>query len=87
MGAEQRNVVGMVVRQGLVLAVVGVTVGASIAWFVTRLMDGLLYQIEPQDPVTFGAVIGLFVAVAAIASWVPANRAAHVPPASALRGE
>ena len=61
--------------------------GTGVAWFLTDLMGGLLYGVTPQDPLTFASVPALFVAVALLASWLPAARAARVRPASALRYE
>jgi putative ABC transport system permease protein len=87
LGAETGQVVSMVVRQGMVMAVLGVAVGTGAAWFMTDLMAGLLYGVTPQDPVTFVSVPGAFVAVALLACWLPAARAARVRPASALRYE
>jgi putative ABC transport system permease protein len=85
LGAEPGQVVGMVVRQGLGMAVAGVAAGTGAAWLLAGLMSGLLYGVAPQDPVTFVSVPALFTAVALFACWVPAARAARVRPASALR--
>ena len=87
LGAERGTVVGMVIRQGMTMAVGGVLVGTACAWFVTDLMGGLLYGVAPQDPVTFAAVPALFVVVAFLACWLPAARATTVRPATALRVE
>ena len=77
----------MVVGSGLRLAGLGVVIGLIGAFALTRLMQGVLYDVTPNDPVTFAAVaIGLF-AVAAFASWLPALRATRVDPLVALRSE
>ena len=85
LGAESGRVVGMVVRQGLGMAIAGVVVGTAFAWFMTDLMAGMLYGVAPKDPLTFVSVPVLFVAVALIACWLPAMRATRVRPATALR--
>jgi len=87
LGAEAGNVVGLVIRQGVVMALLGVAVGTGAALLLSRLMTGLLYGVRPQDPLTFTAVPALFVAVAVLACWIPAARAAKVDPATALRWE
>jgi predicted permease len=85
LGAEPGQVVGMVVRQGLGMAVAGVAAGTGAAWLLAGLMSGLLYGVAPQDPVTLVSVPALFTAVALFACWVPAARASRIRPASALR--
>ncbi|MDX1493851.1 MAG: ABC transporter permease, partial [Longimicrobiales bacterium] len=87
MGAEAKQVVGLVVRQGMTMALVGVAVGTGVAWFVTDLLSGMLYQVAPQDPLTFVSVPVLFSLVALAACFVPAARASRVRPANVLRYE
>jgi ABC-type antimicrobial peptide transport system permease subunit len=87
LGAEAGQVVGMVVRQGMTMALAGVVVGTVVAWFVTDLMAGLLYGVAPQDAATFVSVPALFAAVALVACWLPAARASRVRPSTALRYE
>ncbi len=87
LGAEKGQVVGMMVRQGMAMAVAGVAVGTGVAWFLTGLMSGLLHGVAPQDPMTFVTVPTLFTAVALAACWVPAVRASRVHPSTALRYE
>jgi predicted permease len=87
LGAEPRHVKGMVVGQGLLIFAVGAAVGLGLAFAVTRLMSGLLFGVEPVDPLTFALVpFGLLV-VALLASYLPARRAARVELMEALRGE
>jgi predicted permease len=87
MGAGRGQIIGMVVREGLVLAVSGVALGALAAGALSRLLTGLLHGVEPLDPLTYGALGAVMVAVAALASFLPARRAAHADPVSALRSE
>ena len=87
LGAGTRDVLGMVLRQGLGLSMVGVGIGLVAALGVTRAIAGLLYGVTALDPVTFGVVALLLTAVALAASLVPARRAARVDPMVALRRE
>ena len=87
MGAEPGTVMGMVLRQGLVLAAVGVALGAGGAVGATRLMQAILFGVSPVDPLTYGMVAAGLVAIALLATWVPARRAARVDPMVALRAE
>lgn len=87
LGAESSDVVAMVVRQGMAVALAGVVIGTGAALLLSRFMQGMLYGVEPQDAVTFTAVPALFAAVALVACWVPAMRAARVDPLETLRGE
>ena len=77
----------MVVRQGLVLAVIGVAIGLAGALALARLISSLLYGIAPYDPVTLAGVTVGLLAVSALASWLPAMRAARIDPIEALRAE
>jgi ABC-type antimicrobial peptide transport system permease subunit len=87
LGAERNDVSTMVVRQGLVLAAIGVGLGLVAATGLTRLMSSLLFGVAPIDFPTYGAVSIVLAGVAAIASWLPARRAASVDPAITLRQE
>jgi hypothetical protein len=87
LGAPVRRVMAMVLREGLVLAFTGVGIGLILALGLSRLMGGLLYEVSPVDPVTYGSVAAALVAVAAAASWVPARRAGRIDPMTALRAE
>ena len=86
-GARQRDVLKLVVRQGMLLALIGVVVGLAGAFALTRVMSSLLFGVTAKDPLTFGAVAGLLSAVAFIACFVPARRATKVDPLVALRYE
>jgi len=77
----------MILRQGAALVLAGVTIGLTAAFFMTRLMAHLLYEIGTTDPVTFAVVALLLTIVALIACYIPARRAARVDPVVALRAE
>lgn len=79
--------IALVVRQGMIMALTGIVIGTGVAWFVTDLMSGMLYGVEPQDLQTFISVPALCAAVALLACWIPAGHAARVRPANALRYE
>jgi putative ABC transport system permease protein len=87
LGADRRTVIGMVLRQSLRYVLPGLAFGAVGALALTRLLQAQLFGIQPTDPVTFLAVLTLLLAVALLASWVPAWRAANVQPVEALRQE
>ena len=87
LGAQRTDVLGMVVRQGMVTTVVGVIVGVLGAVAATRLISSQLYGVEATDPATFAAVSLVLVGIAVLASYVPARRAARVDPLIALRSE
>ena len=87
LGAPKRNVLSLVIAQGMKLVLAGVAIGIAGALALTRVMRNLLYQIEPNDPLTLLAVSLLLVATALLACWLPARRAARVDPMEALRYE
>jgi putative ABC transport system permease protein len=87
MGAGPRDVLGMVVRQGLRMGLAGVIIGALGAVALTRLMSGLLFGVSSFDPATFVAMALLLSAVMLLACYVPARRATKVDPMVALRYE
>jgi predicted permease len=87
LGAKPKDVLVLVVGQGLKLASLGLALGLIAALGVTRLVAGLLYGVTPTDPVAFICVSLLLLLVATLASWLPARRAAKVDPMIALRTE
>jgi putative ABC transport system permease protein len=85
-GAGSKSLVQLVVTHGLVLALSGVVVGLGASLFLTRAASSLLYGVTPFDPVTFGGIPILLVAISSLASYIPARRAARIDPVVALRG-
>jgi predicted permease len=87
MGAEEKDVLWMVLRRTLVLAGSGVFIGTFGALAVTRVLTKFLFEVTPNDPSTFFTVAGILMTVALLSAWVPARRAARVYPLVALRHE
>jgi putative ABC transport system permease protein len=87
LGAQTRDVLKMVVLQGMTLVLIGVGIGLLAAFAVTRIMSSLLYGISPTDAMTFGAVAVLLAGIAVLACLIPARRATRVDPLVALRYE
>jgi len=85
LGAQPAQVSRMISRQGLVLGLLGIVIGGAVALGVTRLLRGLLYDVSPTDPLTFITACAGLLAMAGLASWVPARRAAAVDPADTLK--
>jgi predicted permease len=85
LGAQRGDVLGLVLRQGALLAVVGIAVGAVGSLAATRLLKGLVFGVSTTDPLAFIGVIALLGTVALVASWLPARRAARVDPMDVLR--
>ena len=87
LGAQSSHVLRMIVGQAAWLAAAGIALGAAGAFLLTRLMAGLLFEVQPTDPVTFAAVALVLGGVALLASYVPGRRAMRVDPVVALRAE
>jgi ABC-type antimicrobial peptide transport system permease subunit len=87
LGAGQRNVLRMILNQGLRLAAIGVGLGLAASLGLTRMMTGLLFGVKPGDPETFVFVTAALFVVALAACWIPAWRATRVDPVIALRYE
>ncbi|MFN0120931.1 MAG: FtsX-like permease family protein [Blastocatellia bacterium] len=85
LGAERRDIVRLIVRQGMTLTAAGVVLGSVAAMALTRLMQSLLFNVSATDPLTFALVVLLLVAAALAACWIPARRATRIDPLIALR--
>jgi putative ABC transport system permease protein len=87
LGAQRLDVIGLVLRQGMKLAGLGILIGLAGAFALTHFIRSLLFNVAPTDPLTFAVVPVLLVTVALLACWIPARRAAIVDPMEALRHE
>jgi ABC-type lipoprotein release transport system permease subunit len=85
MGARPRNVIGMIVGQGMALALSGMAIGGLAAFAVTRLVASMLFRVDASDPATFALASMFLLVVALLATWLPAWRATRIDPVSALR--
>ena len=87
LGAQPRQVLGLVLRQGMLLAIIGAVVGVVVALPVARLASGLLYGVSATDPLTYAGITLLLMGVALMACYLPARRATRIDPLAALRVE
>jgi predicted permease len=87
LGAKQNDVVRMVVKEGMLLAIIGVTIGIVLSYASTRVLSALLYFVSPTDGFIFQLCAFFFLALGVLSSYIPARRAAHVDPIVALRHE
>ena len=87
LGAQFSDVQKLILRQGMLLAVIGSIAGLGIAFGGARLMKSFLYGVSASDPLTFTLVALLLLSIALFACWIPARRAARVDPTVALRAE
>ncbi len=85
LGARRESILRMVLRQGLLLAIIGTAVGIAGALALTRLLSSLLYATSPTDLATFAAVSALFLGVTALACFLPARQVTSIDPLIALR--
>ncbi|HWA27371.1 MAG TPA: ADOP family duplicated permease [Lacunisphaera sp.] len=86
-GATRGQIIGLILRQGLAKAGLGLAIGLAGAFYLTRFLRTLLFDVKATDPLAFGLVAGVLLLVALLASWLPARRAAKVDPVVALRAE
>jgi ABC-type antimicrobial peptide transport system permease subunit len=87
LGAQQRDVLRLVLRQGLRLTIIGLVLGLGVAFALTRFLASLLYGVSATDPLTFTVVPLLLAATTLLAAFIPARRATKVDPMVALRYE
>ena len=87
LGAEPRHVLGLVIRQGLTMALIGTAIGVAGAVALSRWIQDLLFGVTATDPATFARWSATLLAVALVACYVPAWRATRVDPTMALRSE
>jgi predicted permease len=87
LGAQQRDILRLFLKQGLLTSLVGVGIGLAGALIIGRLAPSLLYGVAPTDPVTFGSIALLFIGCALLASYFPSRKAARIDPMIALRAE
>ena len=85
LGAQQKDVLWLVIREGLRLALAGIVVGLGAAVGLTRLVDTLLFGVTATDPLTFAAIAVLFLLVGLAAIYIPAHRTCRIDPMAALR--
>jgi putative ABC transport system permease protein len=86
-GAGSASIFRLVIGEGMKLSAAGIALGVLAAWMLTRLMTSMLVDVRATDPATFAAIVVLFAAIAALACWLPARRAAGMDPTVALREE
>jgi putative ABC transport system permease protein len=87
LGARPRQILALIIRQGLALAVFGIVIGLAGALAATRVLSVILYGVSAQDPVTFAGISLVLIFIAILACYVPARRAMSVDPMVALRYE
>jgi ABC-type antimicrobial peptide transport system permease subunit len=87
LGASAREVQGGIIVQTLWLAGIGMSIGAVASWALAKSLRGLLFDVTPGDPATFGAILAVLAVVAVLAGYLPARRASRTDPLTALRTE
>jgi putative ABC transport system permease protein len=87
LGASPAQIVRLVVKEGMLPALIGIVLGLMGAYFVTKVMSGMLYQVKPRDPEVFLFASGVLILVALLAAFIPAKRASRIDPVDALRLE
>jgi ABC-type antimicrobial peptide transport system permease subunit len=87
LGADTWSVVGLVVKQGALLIGGALVIGAAGAVALSRLLEGMVFDVSTTDPLTFGAMVLLLALVGLLAAWLPARRASGIDPVNAMRTE
>jgi ABC-type antimicrobial peptide transport system permease subunit len=87
LGAAQRGIVWMVMREVLALAGVGLLIGSAAAWETTAFLKSFLFGLRPDDPLTLAVAAAILISCAVLAGYVPARRASRIDPMTALRHE
>ncbi len=87
LGARPSDVLRMIISEGLLLAIAGIAIGLGCAWFLSRMLETLVYGIAPRDPLTFMAAPLFLLGIAIVAAWIPARSAARADPLQSLRTE
>jgi putative ABC transport system permease protein len=87
LGATRGEVAALVVREGLMMTAIGIAIGLVAAAGLTQFLTSILFEVQPGDPLTYAAVSAILIAVALVATWLPARRAASLDPLIALRAE
>lgn len=87
LGAQRSGLVGLFVRQGIMLTLIGAATGLVVAFAVMRLLSSILFNVSPFDPLTYAAITAVLLLTAGVACWLPSRRAASVNPVDALRAE
>jgi ABC-type antimicrobial peptide transport system permease subunit len=87
LGAQRRDVLSLIIGKGLKLTLLGAGMGVVSTLMFARLIQSLLYEVQPADPLTFVGVSFILLLVALLACWLPARRASRVDPMEALRCE
>jgi ABC-type antimicrobial peptide transport system permease subunit len=85
LGAQRSDVLGMIIRPGLLLALIGAAVGLAVSAVITRFLSGMLFHVQPTDPLTFAVTAALLLLTGLAASGLPAYRAARLDPIRTLR--
>jgi ABC-type antimicrobial peptide transport system permease subunit len=85
LGASQRDILSLVVGQGMALSLFGVTLGLAAAFLLTRLIRSMLFGVAPTDPFTFAGISLLLAMITLLATYIPAQRATQIDPVTSLR--
>ena len=87
LGADARDVVGLILKQGAAQMAIGLAIWMALAWGVSAVIGVIMFQVDPRDPTVFASVFAVILSIGFLASWIPARRATGVDPMTALRYE